>query len=193
MKKTHMNLLALIACAFAFGTPALALESDKRQPTTIDANQMTYNEKSNINVFTGNVLLTRGSLVIRGDKLTLTERADGTQFAKVEGKPARFKQQRDSEIPNEVLLINGTGNTIEFDGDKAIVVLTGAASIQKSANGQLTESISGNKITYEQNTEFLNVVGTPNSSGKSRVQAVIKPKTPNSKPATEPGAERGSK
>jgi lipopolysaccharide export system protein LptA len=83
------------------------------------------------------------------------------------------------------LLINGTGNMIEFDGDKSIVTLTGSASIQKSTNGQLTESISGNKITYEQNTEFLSVVGTPNSSGSSRVQAVIKPKVQTPAPSTE--------
>ena len=183
MKNTLWISAALIANLISFATPAQALESDKQQATTIDANQMTYNEKSNVNVFTGNVLLTRGSLVIRGDKLTLTESSDGTQNAKVEGKPARFKQQRDSATPNEILLINGTGNIIEFDGSKAVVTLTGAASIQKSTNGQVTESISGNQITYEQNTEFLNVVGTPNSKGNSRVQAVIKPKT---QQATEP-------
>ena len=193
MKCSNWISMALAAQALAFGVSVHALEADKRQPTTIDANQMTYNEKSNVNVFTGNVLLTRGSLVFRGDKLSLTERSDGTQFATVEGKPARFKQQRDSERPNEVLLINGTGNTIEFDGDKSIVTLTGAASIQKSTNGQLTESISGTKITYEQNTEFLNVVGSPNSSGSSRVQAVIKPKTQAPAPAPEPAPKGGSK
>jgi lipopolysaccharide export system protein LptA len=176
MKCSNWISMVLAAQTLVFAACAHALEADKQQPTTIDANQMTYNEKSNVNVFTGNVLLTRGSLVIRGDKLTLTERSDGTQFAVVEGKPARFKQQRDSEKPDDVLLINGTGNKIEFDGKKSIVTLTGDASIQKSANGQLTESISGTKITYEQNTEFLNVVGSPNSNGSSRVQAVIKPK-----------------
>jgi lipopolysaccharide export system protein LptA len=174
MKFRHSNLI--LACLMLASQQAHSLESDKKQVTTIDANQMTYSEKSSVNVFTGNVLLTRGSLVIRGDKLTLTERNDGSQFAVVEGKPARFKQQRDSRTAGEVLLINGAANSIEFDGSKSIVTLTGAASIEKSTNGQLTESISGTRITYEQNTEFLNVVGTPGSSGQSRVQAVIKPK-----------------
>lgn len=183
MNCIHWRTFALLVYTLTFGASVHALEADKRQPTTIDANRMTYNERSNINVFTGDVLLTRGSLVIRGDKLTLTERSDGTQFATVEGKPARFKQQRDSAAPGDVLLINGTGNTIEFDGDKSIVILTGGASIQKSSNGQLTESISGNRITYEQNTEFLSVLGAPNSAGKSRVQAVIKPKTQTMEPA----------
>jgi len=178
MTHTPWKKLMLAALAFCASSAATALEADKQQPTTIDANQMTYNEKSNVNVFTGNVLLTRGSLVIRGDKLTLTELPDGSQLAKVEGKPARFKQQRDSKNPSDVLLINGTGNMIEFDGAKAVVTLTGTASLQKSTNGQLTESISGNKITYEQNTEFLSVLGSPGANNNSRVQAVIKPKTP---------------
>lgn len=172
------SLSAVLASCLAFSSlQAHALESDKKQATTIDANQMTYSERSNVNVFTGNVLLTRGSLVIRGDKLTLTERSDGTQFAVVEGTPARFKQQRDSKVPSDVLLINGAASTIEFDGRKSVVTLSGAANIEKSTNGQLTESISGTKITYEQNTEFLNVEGSRNSSGQSRVQAVIKPKS----------------
>ncbi len=179
MKYNTWICSALTINLLVFSNPAAnALESDKQQATKIDANHMTYNATSHVKLISGNVLLTRGSLVIRGEKLTLTENSDGTQYAKVEGSPARFKQQRDSEVSNEELLINGTGNTIEFDGKKSTVTLTGAASIQKSANGQLTESISGNKIIYEQNTEFLSVVGTPNSGTKTRVQAVIKPKQP---------------
>ena len=177
MKCTFWTHTLVITGLLAFSPAGHGLEADRLQPTTIDANQMTYNEKANVTVFTGNVLLTRGTLVIRGEKLTLTETADGNQFAKVEGSPARFKQQRDSQIKSDVLLISGTGDMIEFDGNKSIVTLTGKASIEKIANGQQIESISGSKITYEQNTEFLNVVGGPNSNGKTRVQAVIKPKT----------------
>lgn len=177
MKRISWLSALLIASLMAFSPVGYGLQADRLQATTIDANKMTYNEKSNVTVFTGNVLLTRGSLVIRGEKLTLTETPDGNQLAKVEGSPAQFKQQRDSKVKSDVLLISGAADAIDFDGNKALVTLTGKASIEKIANGQLTESISGNKIIYEQNTEFLNVVGAPNSAGKTRVQAVIKPKT----------------
>ena len=176
MRPLNMRMLAGLASAFWLHSAAIALESDKKQPTTIDANQMSYSEKSQVNVFSGNVLLTRGSLSIRGDKLTLTENKDGSQFAKIEGTPARFKQQRDSDKKGEVLLIDGMANLIEFDGDKSVVTLSGNASLQKSSNGQLTESISGNKIIYQQNTESLNVVGNEAGGQKTRVQAVIKPR-----------------
>lgn len=157
--------------------PADALQSDSKAAITIDANKMTYSEKNSINVFSGNVLLTRGSLIIRGDKLTLTQRPDGTQFARVEGNPARFRQQRDSGS-SDVLMINGSGSTIEFDGKTATVTFSGKANIQKTTNGELTEEISGSKIVYEQNTEFLSVTGSTadNSGNTPRVQAVIKPR-----------------
>ena len=176
MRPLNMRMLAGLAAALLLQGTATALESDKKQPTTIDANQMSYSEKSQVNVFSGNVLLTRGSLSIRGDKLTLSENKDGSQFAKIEGSPARFKQQRDSNKKDEVLLIDGMANLIEFDGDKSVITLSGNASLQKSSNGQLTESISGNKIIYQQNTESLNVVGNDTGGQKTRVQAVIKPR-----------------
>jgi lipopolysaccharide export system protein LptA len=170
--KPH-HLLALVCLSMPL--VGQSLEADKKQPTTIDANTMTYNEKSQVNVFSGNVLLTRGSLVIRGDKLTLSESKEGNQFAKIEGAPARFKQERDAEKKGDILLIDGTANLIEYDGAKSTVTLTGNASLQKSTNGQLTESISGNRIVYQQNTESLSVVGGETNNGKSRVQAVFKP------------------
>lgn len=175
----HLHCAGLLACAAALLVgPAQALESDRNQPTTIDADQMTYSEKSSVNTFKGNVLLTRGSLVVRGDNLVLTQKPDGSQTAVIEGKPATFKQQRDSKTP-EVLLIRGTGNRIEMDGAKSTVTLIGDASIRKTANDQLTEEITGRKITYEQNTEFLTVEGSERGTtraGAPRVQAVIKPK-----------------
>lgn len=176
--KTTAVMLVIALASPWVGQSAMALEADKKQPTTIDANQMSYNDKSSVNVFTGNVLLTRGSLVVRGDKLTLTENKDGSQSARIEGSPARFKQQRDSDKLGEVLLINGTANLIEMDGVQSTITLTGSANLQKSTNGELTESISGNRIVYQQNSETLNVVGGNNAAGgkPSRVQAVIKPK-----------------
>lgn len=169
---------ALLCSGLVFSTSLLALQSDQEQPTRIDADKMTYSELKNINIFSGNVLLTRGSLVIRGEKLTLTQKPDGSQFAVVEGKPATFKQQRDSDTA-EVLLIKGQANKITFDGIKEQIVLKGNAGIQKTSNDQVTEQISGTTITYEQKTEFLSVEsGIKNSTGKpDRVQAIIKPVT----------------
>lgn len=179
-RKTQlMNFrLAIVFAGLAMMQSAMALKSDQEQPTRIDADKMTYSELKNINVFSGNVLLTRGSLVIRGEKLTLTQKPDGSQFAVVEGKPATFKQQRDSDT-EDVLLIKGQANKIRFDGTKEEIILTGNAGIQKTSNDQVTEQITGTTITYEQKTEFLSVEsGNKSGDGKpDRVQAIIKPVT----------------
>ncbi len=156
----------------------LALESDKAQNTQIDADQMTYSETKaqKVNTFSGNVMLTRGTLIIKGDKLIFSEESSGKQLAAMEGKPASFKQQRESKDSN-LLMITGQANRIEYNAQANQIILQGNASIIKTSNDQITEQISGNQITYEQTTEFLSV----DSSGKtpkdkpSRVKAVIKP------------------
>jgi lipopolysaccharide export system protein LptA len=176
-KRSYLYPIAFICVAMVLLIPnAWALKSDQEQPTRIDADKMTYSEQDNVNVFSGNVLLTRGSLVIRGEKLTLTQKADGSQFAVVEGSPATFKQQRDSDT-DAILLIKGQANKIRFDGVKEQIVLSGNAGIQKTNNDEITEQITGNTITYEQKTEFLSVESGKNSSGSKpdRVQAIIKP------------------
>lgn len=175
---SKLKAIAFVLLGALVGPSAWALQSDKDKPTTIDADKMTYSEQRNVNVFSGNVLLTRGSLVIRGEKLTLTQAENGTQFATVEGQPASFSQQRDSQT-DEVLLIKGKANKIEFDGGKNIVKLNGAATLQKTSNDQITEEITGKTITYEQNSEFLTVdsAGKDANGKPARVQAVIKPAT----------------
>lgn len=173
--------VAVFALGLGLGSSLLAweanaLQSDKQKPTTIDADKMTYDEKANVNVFEGRVLLTRGSLVISGQKLTLTQKPDGSQHAVVTGEPAKFKQQRDSSTP-DILMVKGEASRIVFDGKTNVVTLTGSAHIKKTDDDQITEEISGREIVYEQNTEYLSVKGSATGDSSGRVQAVIKPAT----------------
>lgn len=184
IKQPQQRLLPnVLACLIGFLfqiTCAYALESDKDESTRIDADQMTYSEQKQMNIFSGNVLLTRGSLVIRGDKLTFTQAENGKQLAVVQGKPATFRQQRDSE-ENTKLMIKGQANRIEYNSKKNQITLSGEANIIKTKNEQITEQISGEQITYEQTSEFLTVEGSASngSTKSSRVKAVIKPLPPN--------------
>ena len=57
---------ACLAFAVALGGAALAAKSDQEAPTKIDADRLYHDEQKLVTVFTGNVVLTRGSLVLRG-------------------------------------------------------------------------------------------------------------------------------
>ena len=177
-----MNLKPLIlrtlwACLMLpFAQNALALKEDQNAPTAIESDSMTYDELKQINVFTGNVKLVRGTLVLRGEKLTLKQTPEGFQIGLAEGKPASFRQRRDGVGE---LYVEGFGNRIDYDGKTETIVLTHNAEIRKLEGKKITDEVKGEVITYLQRTEFFTVVGDPNAqkTGTSgRVKVIIQPK-----------------
>ena len=53
-------------------TSAMAERADRTQPVNIEANKATVDERKKIHIFEGNVVLTQGTLEIRGDRLMVT-------------------------------------------------------------------------------------------------------------------------
>jgi lipopolysaccharide export system protein LptA len=165
--------------------PAQSFEGDKDAPTTVEADKMTYDDLKQVNVFTGNVLLIKGSLVIRGDKLTMRQSPEGYQFGTAEGKPATFRQKRDGKGE---LFIDGEGDRIDYDGKSDTVVLQKKAQLRKLNGTVITDEVKGDVITYLQKTEFFTVTSDNLGTNTGRVKAVIQPKptesdsTTNAKP-----------
>jgi lipopolysaccharide export system protein LptA len=134
---------------------------------------MTYDDLKQVNVFTGNVLLIKGSLVIRGEKLTMRQSPEGYQFGTAEGKPATFRQKREGKSE---LFIDGEGDRIDYDGKNDTVILQKKALLRKLNGNIVTDEIKGDAITYLQKTEFFTVTGDTRGDNTGRVKAVIQPK-----------------
>ena len=64
-------LASLLTSLLTFGAavPARAEKADSNKPTNIEADQMAYDDIKQINTFSGNVVLTRGSLLLKADKM----------------------------------------------------------------------------------------------------------------------------
>jgi len=155
---------------------AFALKEDQNAPTAIESDVMTYDELKQINIFTGNVKLVRGTLVLRGDKLTLKQTPEGFQIGLAEGKPASFRQRRDGVGE---LYVEGFGNRIDYDGKTETVVLTQNAEMRKLEGKKITDEVKGEVITYLQRTEFFTVIGDPHApktGTTGRVKVIIQPK-----------------
>src|SRR5258708_7023660 len=85
-------LLASILCT------AQAEKADRSKPMNIEADVGVADDLKQTTVFTGNVVLTKGTLLIRGAQLTYREDAQGYQFGTVTaeaGKLAFFRQKRE--------------------------------------------------------------------------------------------------
>ena len=77
-KNTLVTLIFFSAIVILYGTRlAHAEKADFSKPTNVEANQMFYDEAKQTNTFIGNVVLTRGTLVMHADKLLVRQDQGG--------------------------------------------------------------------------------------------------------------------
>lgn len=171
------HCLAATLLLAALASPALAERADREQPTNVESDRMQYDEPKQTTVFSGRVVLTKGTLIIRGDQMVLRQLAENQQVATATGKPATFRQKRDG--PGEQF-VNGTGQTIDYDSRNEKMVLTGSAVMTRTECGRTMDRVTGAKIVYDGQTETFTVDGKP-SPGQSqapagRVRLTIQPR-----------------
>lgn len=177
MKRFFLLLLTLVAVA-AGNVHAEKADSDK--PTNVEADQMAYDDVKQINTFTGNVVLTRGTLLMRAHKLIVTQDPAGYQFATLlapAGGLATFRQKRDGG-PN--LWVEGHAERIEYDGKTEVVKLFSRAMIRRLEGTKPTDEVEGEFISYDSRAEFFSVNNTATGESKpggGRIKAVIQPRT----------------
>ncbi|NBT72866.1 MAG: lipopolysaccharide transport periplasmic protein LptA, partial [Betaproteobacteria bacterium] len=115
-----LGVLALLA---ALPLAAQAEKADRQAPTHIDSDKLDHDDKTKRTIFTGNVVLTKGSLILRGDRLELQQLPDGKAQAVITGKPARFRQKREAVAE----WMEGEGAQIDYSDQTEIAILTGNA------------------------------------------------------------------
>lgn len=140
-KRNNMLRGALLASSLlAVSIPALALTGDTDQPIHIDSDQQSLDMQGNVVTFTGNVIVTQGSIKVNADKVVVT-RPDGQQGHEViegYGNPATFYQMQDNGKP-----VKGHAQKMRYEQDKELVILTGNAYLE-----QLDSNIKGDRINY---------------------------------------------
>jgi lipopolysaccharide export system protein LptA len=172
-------LAALVLSCLAF--PASAEKADKDKPTNIEANKMSSDDARRMTIFEGNVVLTKGTIAVRADRIVVRQDADGFQFSTAYGKPVRFRQKGDPKGPCDGLWTDGEALRIEIDDRNEKVELFEKARVQRDQ-----DVVNGDYIFLDQRTEFFSVStakGAAPTSAPSRVTAVLQPKTA----AAEPG------
>ncbi|MCE1193615.1 MAG: lipopolysaccharide transport periplasmic protein LptA [Acidovorax sp.] len=182
-------ILLLAALAGAFGA-AHAEKADRAKPMNIEADALRHDELKQTSVFTGRVVMTKGSIVLRGARLDVRQDAEGYQHGVVTAEPGKrafFRQKRDTlpGAPDE--FIEGESEVIEYDGRSDNVRFVTRAELRRYRGAELSDEITGAVIVYNNLTDVFTVDGKRNSvagaSGEtpapgSRVRAVLAPKDP---------------
>lgn len=173
---------SLLALALLYSAPALAERADRDQPVYLEADQVMIDDARQISTYTGRVRLTQGTLLVLGDKLVVTEDPQGHTVNTVYGRTAEFRQKREGLDE----YVQGYGQRIVYDTRAENIDLFGQARIIQGL-----DDLRGEHITYSAKTEiYLVDSGQPAKPGqpKSRVSAVLHPKTkPDTPPATTAG------
>ena len=144
--------------------------ADRDKPIELEADTVTVNDAKKISTYSGNVILTQGTLVIHADKLVVHEDSEGFQHSTSTGNPTTFKQKREGK--NEYM--EGSAQRIEYNGRMDKVQLYTRAWVKRGE-----DIVHGDYISYDANAEYAEVIGgtkSESSPGSGRVKAIIQPK-----------------
>ena len=180
MNSPLFRLLLTVLCALAAGA-ASAEKGDRQQPMNIEADALRYDDLKQVSVFTGNVVLTRGTIIIRGARIEVRQDPQGYQYGVVTAAPGQrafFRQKRDGD--NE--FIEGESETIEYDGKADVFKLIKDARLRRLRGTQVTDTVSGTNIQYNSLTDVFTVDGGA-QRGSERVRATLTPRSAASEPA----------
>lgn len=174
----HYLIVSTLACTLAGS--AMAERADREKPTNIEANQMLYDESKQLNTFIGNVVVTRGTLVMHGEKLILKKDSAGYQFGTLyapAGGTATFRQKRDGG--KDLWMEGYAADRIEYDTKNEVAKLFKRSRVKMLDGSKVTDEVEGEFISYDTRTEFYtanNTVSGESKPGAGRVRATIQPR-----------------
>jgi lipopolysaccharide export system protein LptA len=176
MNKTLFPLAVVLALS-GVATGAHAEKADRDKPMNVESDALRYDDLKQVSIFSGNVVLTKGTILIRGSQIEVRQDPEGYQFGLVTGAPGKqafFRQKRDGIDE----YIEGEGDTIEYDGKADTVRFIKKAQMRRLRGAVLADEVTGAVILYENLTDRFTVDGTPKTATApaGRVRAMLTPK-----------------
>jgi lipopolysaccharide export system protein LptA len=195
----RLGSFAILTLALAAAGAAQAEKADRAKPMNIEADSMRYDDLKQSSVFSGNVVVTKGTIIIRGTRIDVRQDPEGYQYGVVTaapGKLAYFKQKRDG-APGSDEWIEGESEVIEYDSRADNVKFVRRAVMRRLIGAKVNDETTGPLIVYDQSNDTFSVNGAPQApsdtaaSGSGRVRAVLTPRPDASTPADKPAPAAG--
>lgn len=145
---------------------ASAEKADALKPINIEYDKADVDQVTQNYVATGNVVITRGTMVLKSDRAEVKEAPDGYHtfiLTAAPGKIATFRQKRD-DGPN--MWDEGQAQRIEYDERNDLVKLFSKAVIRQLEGTKITQEMDSEFISYDNRKEVL--VGRNDASGADK-------------------------
>ena len=170
-----ISVIAILLNTFLCVSKVQAEMADKDKPLNFESNNASYDDIKQIYHLTGNVIITKGSIIMKTNSATVKVNPDGYQTATAVGGSnglAYIRQKR--EGLNE--FFEGYGERLEYDSQIDVIKLIGNAKILRlDGSNKIIDQIKAPQMTYNGRNETYQATG--NSSSGGRVRATIAPKT----------------
>ena len=182
--------MLLLAFSVAVCMPSRAEKADRSKPMVVEADRdAVLDLQRQLLVYTGNVVVSQGTMILRAERLEMRTLADGYRAASALGsaaKPATWRQRRDGVDES----VEGSADRIEFDGRADTLRFIGNGAVRRLRAGTVADEITGASILWDNTAEVFKVEGgaaTP-ANPTGRVRAVLSPRAegPASEPLTTP-------
>ena len=180
--RASMKYSAVVVIVLTALSPALgrAENADRDKPMNAEADALRYDDLKQTSVFTGNVVITKGSTIIRGAQVDVKQDPEGYQQAIVlsgPGKLAFYRKKRDGVDE----FIEGEGERIEYDSRQDVVRFIKSAVLRRYNGAALADETTGSQISYDNKTDVFSVEGGAQnrtaSNPTGRVRALLSPRT----------------
>jgi len=172
-------LFRLVLIGFLLIGHAYALPTDRQQPLHIDADYARMDDAKGISIYTGDVKITQGTLLLTGEKVIIHHKGGDIESIFTEGDLAHYEQQPETEKEK----VYADGEIIEYYVSKEQLVLKKQGSFKQEGN-----LIKGDYIEYNIATDKVIAKTDPNlpaiehtKTNKERVTITIQPKNQDEK------------
>lgn len=146
---------------------AWALPSDRNQAITLLADRATFNEKTGVTTYSGNVIIEQGTMKLQAASIVANLNArKEISVITATGSPARFQQQVDANKG----LAKGQAQKIVYNAETGIITMTGNALLEQDG-----ASIRGGSLRYSMSKGDIEANSGSSSSSDGRVKIVIPP------------------
>ena len=165
MQLTKAPSLCTIATGLLLTTNlAQALPEDNQQPIAVQADRAEHSSKQNkaTTRYIGNVSMQQGSLVIRGDKVTILSENRAVSEIIATGSPAQFTQQPAADQP----AVLAKAETIHYRLSRDSISLLEQASLSQGES-----FVTGNHIDYNMLTAEVKAIGSSNKTNDDGAEA----------------------
>ncbi|HEY1290633.1 MAG TPA: lipopolysaccharide transport periplasmic protein LptA [Burkholderiales bacterium] len=151
--------------------PAWAEKADRDKPTQIEANRMSADDIKRMTIFEGNVILTKGTVAVRAERIIVRQDAEGYQLTSATGAPVRFKQKLDpKEGEKEGQWMDGEALRVEIDERKQTLELFDNARVNRGG-----DQVTGAYIFVDQRSDFYQVTTGKGGKEPGRVTMTMQP------------------